>query len=142
MPELDGYETLARIKRQLGPAQSRHHDLGVEEMESVVRCIELGATDYCPSLQTLPCCALRINASLAEKRLRDLEREYLEQVGYVADAADAVQAARFDPAVLTRGGARRRTRRSPASSAHGREVHLREQRLKQQLQQMHLDARR
>lgn len=40
------------------------------------------------------------NASLAGKRLRDLELEYLEQVGVVTDAAAALQAAAFEGASI------------------------------------------
>jgi len=143
MPELDGYETLARIK---GDRALRHIPVimisAVEEMGSVVRCIEMGATDYLPKPFNPALLRARINASLAEKRLRDLEREYLEQVGYVAEAADAVQAARFDPASLDRVAAREDALGQLARVflRMAREVHLREQRLKQQLQQMHLDA--
>jgi CheY-like chemotaxis protein/predicted metal-dependent HD superfamily phosphohydrolase len=143
MPELDGYETLERIK---GSSPLRHIPVimisAVEEMDSVVRCIEMGATDYLPKPFNPALLRARINASLAEKRLRDLEREYLEQVGYVADAAAAVRAARFDPAsldrVATRGDALGQLARVFQHMA--REVHLREQRLKKQLEQMHRDV--
>ena len=47
MPELDGYETLAAMKAD---DDTRHIPVlivsGVEELDSVVRCIELGASDY------------------------------------------------------------------------------------------------
>jgi CheY-like chemotaxis protein/class 3 adenylate cyclase/predicted metal-dependent HD superfamily phosphohydrolase len=143
MPELDGYETLAQIK---GDAALRHIPVimisAVEEMDSVVRCIEMGATDYLPKPFDPSLLRARINASLAEKRLRDLEREYLEQVGYVARAAAAVQEARFDLASLDRVAARDDALGQLARVFQhmAREVHLREQRLKQQLQQMHQDV--
>jgi CheY-like chemotaxis protein/class 3 adenylate cyclase/predicted metal-dependent HD superfamily phosphohydrolase len=143
MPEMDGYETLAHIKQD----PSLHHIpvimiSAVEEMDSVVRCIEMGATDYLPKPFNPALLRARINTSLAEKRLRDLEREYLEQVGYVADAAAAVQAARFDPASLDGVAAREDALGQLARVFQhmAREVHLREQRLKQQIQQMHLDV--
>ncbi len=51
MPELDGYETLARIERD---EKLRHVPVimvsALEDIESVVRCIELGAADYLPKL--------------------------------------------------------------------------------------------
>jgi CheY-like chemotaxis protein/class 3 adenylate cyclase/predicted metal-dependent HD superfamily phosphohydrolase len=143
MPELDGYQTLERIK---GSGALRHIPVimisAVEEMDSVVRCIEMGATDYLPKPFNPALLRARINASLAEKRLRDLEREYLEQVGYVADAAAAVRAARFDPATLDRVAARDDALGQLARVFQhmAREVHLREQRLKQQLEQMHQDV--
>jgi len=49
MPEMDGYETLAALK-----ADEVLRDLpviiisGVDELASVVRCIQMGATDYLP----------------------------------------------------------------------------------------------
>jgi adenylate cyclase len=52
---------------------------GVEELDSVVRCIELGATDYLTKPINPRILQARLNASLAAKRLRDLELEYFEQ---------------------------------------------------------------
>lgn len=101
MPELDGYEVLARIRAD--------EDLGklpvimissVEETDSIVRCIELGADDYLPKPFSPPLLRARINAGLARKRLQDLEREYLEQVGHVIDAAGALEGGTFAPAAL------------------------------------------
>jgi adenylate cyclase len=80
MPELDGYETLAAIK-----ADEMLRDLpvimvsGVDELDSVVRCIEMGATDYLSKPLNPQILGARINASLAAKRLRDLDKEYLER---------------------------------------------------------------
>jgi adenylate cyclase len=50
---------------------------GVDELESVVRCIEMGATDYLPKPLNPAILGARINASLADKRLHDLEKDYL-----------------------------------------------------------------
>ena len=75
MPELDGYETLAAMK---GTESMRHPGsdrLGVEELDSVVRCIELGASDYLTKPINASILAARINASLAAKRLHDVEQE-------------------------------------------------------------------
>ncbi len=78
MPELDGYQTLAAMKED---AAIRHIPViivsGVEELESVVRCIELGATDYLAKPIEPSILRARINASLAAKRMHDLEQEYL-----------------------------------------------------------------
>ena len=85
MPGMDGYATLAQIKQD---SALRHLPVimisAVDEMDSVIRCIEMGAADYLPKPFNAALLRARLNASLAEKRLRDLEREYLEQVGYVA----------------------------------------------------------
>jgi class 3 adenylate cyclase len=80
MPELDGYQTLEAMK---GDEAIRHIPVivvsAVEELESVVRCIELGATDYLPKPIDPAILRARINASLAAKRLHDLEQEYLDR---------------------------------------------------------------
>ena len=77
MPELDGYETLAAIKAD---AELRHLPVimvsGVDELDSVARCIELGATDYLPKPFNPMILAARLRASLGEKRLHDLERAH------------------------------------------------------------------
>jgi adenylate cyclase len=76
MPEMDGYETLAAIKAD---EALRHTPVimisGVEELDSVVRCIAMGATDYLPKPFNPAILAARIHASLAGKRLHDLEVE-------------------------------------------------------------------
>jgi adenylate cyclase len=80
MPELDGYETLAAMKAD---EATRHIGViivsGVEELDSVVRCIELGATDYLVKPINPRILEARLNASLAAKRLRDLELAHVEQ---------------------------------------------------------------
>ena len=80
MPEMDGYETLEALK-----ADPALRDLpvivisGVDELESVVRCIQMGATDYLPKTVAPEILRARIESSMAQKRLHDLERETLER---------------------------------------------------------------
>ncbi len=143
MPELDGYETLAQIKRD---SALRHIPVimisAVDEMDSVIRCIDMGATDYLPKPFNAALLQARLNASLASKRLRDLELEYLEQVGYVAEAAAAVETSAFKAESLDKVAARADAlgRLARVFQRMAREVHAREQRLKQQLQQLRLDV--
>lgn len=142
MPELDGYQLLEKIKND-----PKLHYLPVimvsalDELHSVVRCIEIGATDYLTKPVQRTLLRARLNASLAEKRLRDLELEYLEQVGHVIGAAEAVEGNSYAPeslaSVATREDALGNLARVFQRMA--REVHLREQRLKQQLEQLRLD---
>ncbi len=77
MPELDGYGTLEAIKVD---DDLRHLPVimisGIDELDSVVRCIELGATDYLPKPFDPAILEARVRASLATKRLHDLEVEY------------------------------------------------------------------
>jgi class 3 adenylate cyclase len=80
MPELDGYQTLEAIKAD--DALSHIPVIivsAVEELDSVVRCIELGATDYLTKPINARILEARLSASLVAKRLRDLERAYLDQ---------------------------------------------------------------
>jgi signal transduction histidine kinase len=74
MPEMDGFAALERIK-----ADERLRSLpvimisGLDEVESVVRCIEAGAEDYLPKPFDPVILRARINACLEKKRLRDAE---------------------------------------------------------------------
>jgi class 3 adenylate cyclase len=77
MPEMDGYETLAAIKRD---EALRHLPVimisGIDELDSVARCIEMGAADYLPKPFNPVILGARVRASLADKRLRDLQLEH------------------------------------------------------------------
>ena len=87
MPEMDGYQVLEQLK-----ADPRLRDIpvimisAVEELESVVRCIELGAQDYLPKPFNPVLLHARISACLEKKRLRDQEISYLQHVSRVIDA--------------------------------------------------------
>jgi adenylate cyclase len=76
MPEMDGYATLTAIKDD---ESLRHLPVimvsSVDQLDSVVRCIELGAADYLPKPFNPAILAARIRSSLNAKRLRDLERD-------------------------------------------------------------------
>ena len=81
MPLMDGFQTLARIKQDV-----RLRELPVimisalEEMQSVVRCIEMGAEDYLPKPFNRVLLRARIGASLEKKWLRDRERRKTEEL--------------------------------------------------------------
>ena len=81
MPEMDGYQTLEHIKRDM---RLRHIPVimisAVDEIDSVVRCIELGAEDYLPKPFNATLLRARIGASLEKKRLRDKEASYLDDI--------------------------------------------------------------
>lgn len=80
MPELDGYETLREIKGDERLAAVPVIVVsGVDELDSVVRCIRMGAVDHLTRPVQPALLDARLNATLAEKRLRDLEREHLER---------------------------------------------------------------
>ncbi|MGR3310719.1 MAG: response regulator [Candidatus Brocadiales bacterium] len=79
MPEMDGYEVLNRIK---GDNDLRYIPVimisAVDEIESVVQCIEKGADDYLTKPFNPTLLKARIGACLEKKRLQDVERELLE----------------------------------------------------------------
>jgi signal transduction histidine kinase len=80
MPGLDGYGVLEQMK-----ADPQLRDIPVivisalDEMDSVVRCIEMGAIDYLPKPFNPVLLHARLKASLQDKKLRDLEKAYLQQ---------------------------------------------------------------
>ena len=80
MPELDGYQVLAELKQD-----PQHRDLPVimtsslDELDSVVRCVEMGAEDYLTKPINPVLLNARITASLEKKRLRDQQRELISK---------------------------------------------------------------
>jgi adenylate cyclase len=81
MPELDGVSVLEQMK-----ADDALNHLpvimisAVDETESVLRCIEIGAEDYLPKPFDPVLLRARINAGLTKKRLHDLEQERVRGV--------------------------------------------------------------
>jgi len=81
MPEMDGYQVLEHIKRD-----SVLRDIPVivisalDEMESVVKCIKMGAEDYLPKPFNPVLLKARIEACLEKKWLRDQEQAYLKEL--------------------------------------------------------------
>ena len=75
MPELDGYAVLARLRAD-GTLDRLPVIMisAVTEIDSVVRCIEMGATDYLPKPFNTVLLRARVGATLERKRLRDRER--------------------------------------------------------------------
>jgi class 3 adenylate cyclase len=75
MPELDGYDTLARI---VGDEKLRHIPVimvsALEEVESVAQCLEMGAQDYLRKPFNPVLLRARINGCLMRKRLDDTVR--------------------------------------------------------------------
>jgi DNA-binding response OmpR family regulator len=101
MPEMDGYEVLIRLK-----AHGTWRDIPVimisalDEIESVVRCIERGAEDYLSKPFDPVLLRARIGACLEKKRLRDQEVLYLKDVAQVTSAAAAVEGGKFSQEML------------------------------------------
>lgn len=115
MPEMNGYEVLERLKLH---AVWQHIPVvmisALDEMESVVRCIKLGAADYLPKPFNVTLLTARVEACLAQKRLHDRELIYVQSLTRELEIARQIQrgflpatmpsvpgwdiAARFEPA--------------------------------------------
>jgi len=102
MPVMNGYEVLSTMKRD---RQLRHIPVimvtAVDEMESVVRCIEMGAEDYLPKPFNPILLRARIGASLEKKHLRDREQLYLKSLERELEIGREIQAG-FLPTELPR----------------------------------------
>src|SRR6516165_3441894 len=91
MPRMDGYEVLSKLK-----SDEATRDIpvimisGIDEMESVVRCIQQGAEDYLPRPINTTLLRARAGASLEKKRLRDEEKR---ATAALAQALEQLQAA-------------------------------------------------
>ncbi|MGG6296242.1 adenylate/guanylate cyclase domain-containing protein [Leptolyngbya sp. AN02str] len=81
MPEMNGYEVLEYIKQD---PDLRHIPVimisALDDIDSVVRCIELGAEDYLFKPFNPTILKARIGACLEKKRLRDQEQAYLKRL--------------------------------------------------------------
>lgn len=77
MPEMNGYQVLEHLKED---PDLRHIPViiisAVDEFDSVVRCIELGAEDYLMKPFNKVMLRARIGATLEKKHLRDQEKAY------------------------------------------------------------------
>jgi DNA-binding response OmpR family regulator len=75
MPDMNGYEVLERLK---AAPNLRHIPIimisAVDEIESVIRCVELGAEDYLSKPFNPTLLRARVGASLERKRLHDQVR--------------------------------------------------------------------
>jgi DNA-binding response OmpR family regulator len=78
MPEMDGYQVLETC---LQDADLREIPIimtsSLDEINSVVKCVELGAEDYLNKPVNPILLRARVNASLEKKRLRDEQRKLL-----------------------------------------------------------------
>jgi len=142
MPEMDGYQVLEQMK-----ADPVLRDVPVivisamDDLESVVKGIELGAEDYLPKTFDPVLLRARIGACLEKKRLRDQEVDYLRNVARVTDAAAAVETETYDSQALADVAARTDALGQLARvfSRMATEIYAREQRLKQQVQQLRIE---
>jgi class 3 adenylate cyclase len=89
MPEMDGYQVLEQVAADL-----TLRDIPVivtsalEELDSVVRCIEMGAEDYLIKPVKPVLLRARIGAGLEKKRLRNQQRELIRRFATAEVAQD------------------------------------------------------
>jgi sigma-B regulation protein RsbU (phosphoserine phosphatase) len=92
MPEVNGYQVLETLK-----ADPKRRDIPVimisalDEMESAIRCIELGAEDYLPKPFDPTLLRARVGASLEKKRLRDEVMRHVQRMEHELETARAIQ---------------------------------------------------
>jgi len=92
MPEMDGFQVLEQLVNDL-----QLRDLPVivtsslEGIDSVVRCIELGAEDYLTKPVNPVLLKARLGASLEKKRLRDQQKEWMRRFATREVAQDLQQ---------------------------------------------------
>jgi putative two-component system response regulator len=81
MPEMDGYTVLEKMKQD---KILRHIPVivisALDELESIVKCIQMGADDYLFKPFDRVLLRARVSASLEKKRLRDQEIIYRKQI--------------------------------------------------------------
>jgi adenylate cyclase len=89
MPEMNGYQVLEKTSKDL---QLRDIPIiitsALEEVDSVVKCIEMGAEDYLTKPVNPILLKARIGASLEKKRLRDQQRELIKKFATSEVATD------------------------------------------------------
>ena len=76
MPDMDGFEVLSRLRED---DSLRHIPVivisGVDDLNSAMRSVELGAADYLPKPVNPVLLRARLNATLAEGRLSRIEAD-------------------------------------------------------------------
>ena len=81
MPEMDGYQVLKHLKADTTLCHIPVIVISaLEEIDGVVRCIELGAEDYLTKPFNPVLLKARVGACVEKKRLRDQEDTYLRQI--------------------------------------------------------------
>jgi len=100
MPVMDGFEVLEQLRD--------NNDLrnipvivisSLDDIDSLVKCIELGADDYLPQPFNPVLLQARLDASLEKKRLRDQEQAYLVAAKQQTEEALQESEARLDTVV-------------------------------------------
>jgi adenylate cyclase len=103
MPEMSGYEVLSRLKQDRLTAEIPVIMISaLDEIDSIVRCIEAGAVDYLPKPFAPALLRARIRASLENKLLRDRERAMMEEIRLAKERNEALLLSILPRAVVER----------------------------------------
>lgn len=91
MPDINGFDVLRRLKDD---SALRHIPVimisALDEIDSIVRCIEAGAEDYIPKPFDPVLLDARIDATLERKRLRDREHAFTVELQAEKSKSDAL----------------------------------------------------
>jgi phosphoserine phosphatase RsbU/P len=92
MPEMNGYQVLERLREE---GRLTHLPVivvsALVEMDSVIRCIELGAEDYLTKPLNAVLLKARVGACLEKKRLRDEVTRHLDRMERELASAREIQ---------------------------------------------------
>lgn len=120
MPGMDGYGVLARIKAS---ESLRHLPVimvsALDETDSVVRCLELGADDYLTKPFNALVLRARVGASLARKWLHDREQIYAKSLARELEIGREIQRGFLPPSCPSLDGWEIAARFEPARSVAG-----------------------
>jgi adenylate cyclase len=101
MPGMNGHQVLQRLKASPASREIRVIMISaVDEIESVVRGIELGADDYLLKPFNPVILGARVGACLEKKRLRDQEAYYREEIQRERRRADELLQAILPPSAV------------------------------------------
>ncbi len=101
MPEMNGYQVLEEMKLDMALRGIPVIVISaIDDLESVARCIEMGAEDYLPKPFNKVLLKARVAASLEKKKLRDQETTYLDRLEGEKKRADDLLRAILPPGAV------------------------------------------
>jgi serine phosphatase RsbU (regulator of sigma subunit) len=105
MPNMNGYEVLEQLKADAELRNVRVIMISaLTEIDSVVKCLELGADDYLPKPFNPVVLRARLKSSLAGKLLRDQEQMFAKSMEKELDIGRQIQAGFFPESIPPAAG--------------------------------------
>jgi CheY-like chemotaxis protein len=94
MPEMNGYEVLTEMREDMELRELPVIMISaLDDLDNVIRCLELGAEDYLPKPFDPTVLNARVTASLEKRRLRKEQAAYVELVERERERADRLLSA-------------------------------------------------